>query len=179
MKKYQIIYADPPWQYNAGDFLAQTSLVTSNDNYQYESMKFNDILSLPIASICDDNCLLFIWTTSAFLYGAIQCGNAWGFTFSSVGFVWNKERVNPGNHTMTSCEFVLIMKHGKIPQPRGARNIKQYLSALRSTHSTKPIEIRNRITKMFPTQQKIELFARQKTIGWDSWGNEVKNDIIL
>lgn len=35
------------------------------------------------------------------------------------------------------------------------------------------------ITKMFPTQNKIELFARQKVDGWDSWGNEIESDITL
>ena len=26
---------------------------------------------------------------------------------------------------------------------------------------------------------RIELFAREKTPGWDVWGNEVESDIIL
>jgi len=39
--------------------------------------------------------------------------------------------------------------------------------------------IRDLIHEMFPTQTKIELFARQKTEGWDVWGNEVESDITL
>ena len=35
------------------------------------------------------------------------------------------------------------------------------------------------ITDFYPTQEKIELFAREKTPGWDVWGNEVDSDIEL
>jgi len=78
-----------------------------------------------------------------------------------------------GSYTMSECEICLIGKKGKIPQPRGARNIRQFLSEKKTRHSAKPVEIRNRIEQMFPTQDKIELFARNKTDGWDVWGNEV------
>lgn len=46
-------------------------------------------------------------------------------------------------------------------------------------HSEKPTAVRDRITEMFPTQKKIELFARNKTEGWDFWGNEVDCDVDL
>ena len=74
---------------------------------------------------------------------------------------------------MSQCEICLVGKKGKIPSPRGARNIRQFLSERRSKHSKKPDEIRDRITAMFPEQSKIELFARQYADGWDCWGNEV------
>ncbi len=70
-------------------------------------------------------------------------------------------------------------KHGKIPTPRGARNIKQFLSLPRGKHSQKPLEVRRRIEKMFPTQSKLEMFARCASNGWDLWGNELDNDIDL
>ena len=71
----------------------------------------------------------------------------------------------------------VVGKKGKIPYPRGAKNIRQFLSEKRTNHSVKPNEIRNRIYQMFPTQNKIELFARQKINGWDTFGNEVENSI--
>jgi N6-adenosine-specific RNA methylase IME4 len=68
----------------------------------------------------------------------------------------------------------LVFKKGKIPQPRGARNEKQLIRKLRSEHSKKPEEVRNSIESMFPTQNKIELFAREKPNGWDVWGLDVQ-----
>jgi N6-adenosine-specific RNA methylase IME4 len=32
---------------------------------------------------------------------------------------------------------------------------------------------------MFPTQNKIELFAREKHEDWDVWGNEVESSVAL
>ena len=54
-----------------------------------------------------------------------------------------------------------------------------FLSEKRTKHSAKPNEIRNRIFQMFPTQNKIELFAREKHEGWDVWGNEVESSVAL
>ena len=50
---------------------------------------------------------------------------------------------------------------------------------MRETHSKKPDEIRNRIFSMFPTLNKIELFARQRVEGWDAWGNEIEESPVL
>ena len=67
----------------------------------------------------------------------------------------------------------MVFKRGRIPQPRGARNIRQFISEKRTKHSKKPNEVRHRIEQMFPTQRKIELFAREFADGWDVWGLDV------
>ena len=77
---------------------------------------------------------------------------------------------------MSSCEYVLVGKKGSIPKPRGSRNEQQFLAEERTHHSAKPAEIRNRITRMHPTQKRIELFARVKVFGWDSWGNQLDEE---
>ena len=81
-------------------------------------------------------------------------------------------RVNPGFYTMSQCELCLVFKRGKIPTPRGKRNVRQLVSAKRGPHSVKPDEVRLRIEAMFPSQRKIELFARKGVAGWEPWGLE-------
>ena len=95
-----------------------------------------------------------------------------GFSWATVAFVWNKLRTNPGFYTLSQCELCLVFKRGRIPQPRGARNVRQYLEAERGVHSAKPDEVRVRIAEMFPDQSKIELFARTHHPGWHAWGLE-------
>ena len=51
--------------------------------------------------------------------------------------------------------------------------MRQFLQVKRGKHSEKPEEVAERIYKMFPEQQKIELFSRKKRDGWDSWGLDV------
>lgn len=75
---------------------------------------------------------------------------------------------NPGRYTLSQTEFCLVFKKGKIPTPRGARNVRQLISIPRGAHSEKPEAVIAGITKMFPKQKKIELFARK-----NYWGLEI------
>ena len=174
MKKYQIIYADPPWDYKGQTQHTGNGGESSGGALNhYPTMKLKDLKNLNIQSICDNDCLLFMWATSPHLDQAIDLMKHWGFNWATVGFVWDKQRVNPGFYTMSQVELCLIGKRGKIPKPRGARNIRQLVSSMRTKHSEKPHEVRDRIVEMFPTQNKIELFSRHNIPGWDHWGNQV------
>lgn len=184
LKKYQVIYADPPWDYGGKmqydksciksenkDF--ERDIFISSASFKYPTLKLNQLMELDIPSITADDCLLFMWTTGPQLANSILLGQAWGFEYKTVAFVWDKMVHNPGRYTLSQTEFCLVFKHGKIPTPRGARNVRQLLSIRRGKHSEKPLQIIDGITKMFPDQQKIELFARNNFVGWDNWGLEI------
>lgn len=184
-KKYDIIYADPPWDYGGKTQFDKTSkskevidfsknIFISSANFEYPTVKTSILKQMPIGQITKEDCLLFMWVTNPHLAQGIELGQAWGFEYKTVGFVWDKMIHNPGQYTMSYCELCLIFKKGKIPTPRGARNIKQLIRVPRMEHSRKPIEVLNNIDKMFPTQSKIELFARHKPVGWDVWGLDVE-----
>ena len=188
-KKYQVIYADPPWDYGGKMQYDKTSIKSENIGFKkkifissaelkYPTIKLKHLMDLDVESITDDNCLLFMWTTGPQMSNAVKLGQAWGFEYKTVAFVWDKMIHNPGRYTLSQTEFVLAFKHGKFPQPRGARNVKQLVQAPRSKHSVKPLQIIDGITKMFPSQEKIELFARNNYVGWDNWGLETPNSKI-
>ena len=179
-QKYQIIYADPPWDYKGQkQHTGKGGKDSGGAVIHYPCMKLKDLKKLDIQALCDDDCLLFMWSSSPHLDQAIELMKAWGFAWATVGFVWDKQKVNPGFYTMSQVELCLIGKRGKIPKPRGARNIRQLVSEMRRKHSQKPNEVRKRIEQMFPTQNKIELFARETVDGWDCFGNEVDSDIQI
>lgn len=139
----------------------------------YPTVKLADLKRLGVPGIAAADCLLFMWTTNPHLDQAVELGKAWGFSWATVAFVWDKQRVNPGFYTLSQCELCLVFKRGRIPTPRGARNIRQMVRSKRGAHSQKPDEVRRRIEAMFPAQTKIELFAREKAEGWASWGLEI------
>jgi len=188
MKKYQIIYADPPW-----DFGNRMYSSNKNDHHReisraYNVMTTKDICDLPIDKITDNNCILFIWTTDAHIPDCLKVINAWGFKYKTVGFYWLKKELSGkqvcymGQWTMKNGELCLLATKGKMTQYLKCRKIRQLTEAKRdrTKHSKKPQEIRDKIIEMFGSQlNKIELFAREKTKGWDVWGNEVKSDIDL
>ena len=180
-KKYQIIYADPPWSYN--DKMKGTGLEIEK---HYPTMSVEDICNLPIKNIADNDCLLFIWAVNAMLPEALQVIKSWGFKYKTVGFVWNKLNhrgnlvYNLGRYTMSNCELCLIARKGT--PKRITKNIKQLIIDIRSEHSKKPREARRRIVKLMGDLPRIELFARppkdrlfedDSYKGWDVWGNEV------
>ena len=188
-KKYQVIYADPPWDYGGKMQYDKTVIKDENEGFKkkiflssaefkYPTVKLKDLKKLDVASISADDCLLFMWTTGPQMANSIELGKAWGFEYKTVAFVWDKMVHNPGRYTLSQTEFVLAFKKGKFPQPRGARNIRQMVQIKRGAHSVKPAEIIDGITKMFPEQEKIELFARNNYVGWDNWGLEIPDSKI-
>ena len=188
-KKYQVIYADPPWDYGGkmqydkttikGENIGfEKKIFLSSAGFKYPTLKLKQLKTLDVKSIADDDCILFMWTTGPQLANSVELGEAWGFEYKTVAFVWDQMIHNPGRYTLSQTEFVLVFKKGKIPQPRGARNVRQMVAVPRGKHSEKPIEVIKGITKMFPQQDKIELFARNNFVGWDNWGLEVPDSKI-
>lgn len=170
-KKYEIIYCDPPWHYGATVRRNNGDLIPIE--HYYPTMTMDQLKAMPVKDIAEDNSLCFMWVTGAFMGEAIKLLEAWGFKYKTVAFVWDKQRNNMGYYTMSYCEFVLVGKRGKIPRPF-VKPIKQLFSEKRREHSRKPQGIRTLIEERWPTQSKIELFAREKPLGWDVWGNETE-----
>jgi len=180
-KKFDIIYADPPWDYGGKMQFDKSStskenldlsknIFISSASFVYPTLKTVELMKLKVEEIAKDDCLLFMWATNPHLEQAIKLGTSWGFQYKTVAFIWNKMVHNPGQYTMSYCELCLVFKRGKIPQPRGARNVKQLVEAPRGSHSEKPLKVLENIELMFPTQSHIELFSRRRREGWVSWG---------
>ena len=168
-KKYNIIYADPPWSYrNAGNIHATA---TSH----YHTMNQNDIENLGeyIKRISDTNCMLFIWVTFPKLQEGLDTIKAWGFEYKTIGFNWIKKNKNGSNffgvgwYTKSNSEICLIGVKGK------AIKASNSISQIIEEHSKKPDIVRNKIVEFVGDYPRIELFARQTADGWDCWGDEV------
>lgn len=186
-KKYNIIYADPAWKYSDKRNGKGKNNPTGAGGAlkHYECMEIEDIKKLPIKELADENCYLFIWATSPFMKEAIEVIESWGFKFITIPFVWVKMRNDMseerkdgiGNYTLNNAEYVLLGRKGKYW--RNSTKVKQILLNPKMEHSKKPEEIRRRIVELCGDLPRIELFARQKTEGWDVWGNQVEDSIDL
>ena len=172
MKKYQVIYADPPWQVSKIKRKCRPNQVTMD----YPTMTLEDICALPISEIADDNSVLFLWTTHKWLPYSFMVMQLWGFKYQRT-ITWDKSNGMClfGFHHRT--EFLLFGYRGKLAMYPRKKAVPTILSYKSPRHSQKPDEIRNIVSKFGDT--RIELFARQATMGWDVWGNEVESDINL
>ena len=195
-KKYQVIYADPPWHYHSKNYDSLLHKIkggdgTTDNKYDaecakhYPTLSIDEMKALPIPHIADKNCALFMWTTNAHLQGALDIMQAWGFTYRTIAFNWVKKypngnlRVLPGPWTNGGSEICLMGGKGNMKQFKRDPRVKQCLIQEVSKHSKKPQEIADRIVKLFPEVNRIELFARDAKPGWDVWGNEIENDIQM
>ncbi len=173
-KKYEIIYADPPWNFK---HYSDKGKGRSPDNY-YKTMSLEDIKGLPIEDLASDNCILFLWTTFPFLEKSFEVIKSWGFTYKTVGFVWVKRNRKSsgwfwgmGYWTRSNAEICIIATKGSIT--RQSSSVFQIVDLPIEEHSKKPDIVRNKIVELVGELPRIELFARQKVNGWDTWGNEM------
>jgi len=184
-KKYQIIYADPPWSYNDKMTMKGKHGVIRGAESFYKTMSLDDIKKLPIEKIADDNCSLYLWATAPLLNEALEVIKSWGFKYVNIGFCWVKKTKNGKNHcgmgyyTRGNIELCLFGVKGKVAKNVLDHSIRQVVEEKIGRHSAKPNEVRKRIIQLFGDTKRIELFAREKVEGWDVWGNEVESDIKL
>lgn len=147
-------------------------------------MGIDDICSMRVSDISDENSVLFIWATYPMIELALQTINRWGFKYKTVAFTWVKTNKNDrfftgmGYYTRANPEICLLATKGKIIK-RLSRSVKNLTVSQRGIHSRKPPEIRTKITNLFGDIPRIELFAREKIPGWDMFGNEVESDVII
>ena len=176
--KFDVLLADPPWSYGNSNF-GEKGQATSDADSHYPTMTLDEMKGLPVSDIAAENAMLFLWTTGPFLMESNELALAWGFGYVTAAFVWNKMIPNPGNYTLSECEFVLAFKRGK--RPDGERDYKQrqLLSERRGSHSAKPDEIRLRIERMYPSARRLEMFARERVEGWTAWGLEASGERVL
>ena len=170
-KKYQIIYADPPWSYR--DQGCQGTMAN-----HYSGMAIGDIQALPVSQICGKDCILFMWATFPMLAEALAVIGSWGFEYKTMGFLWVKQNTvkdslfyGLGRWTRGNAEPCLLATRGK--PKRVNRAIRQILFHPRGKHSQKPPDVRFKIVELVGDLPRIELFARDRVSGWDAWGNEV------
>jgi len=175
---YEIIYADPPWDYDGHSQHTSKAAVKSAKDH-YATMTLEQLKALNVRGVSAPNSLCFLWTSSPHLPQAIALLESWGFGYKTVAFVWDKQKTNPGFYTLSQCELCLVGKRGTIPKDRGSRRERQFISEMRGSHSAKPAEVRQRIERMFPGHKKLEMFARVSTEGWDVFGNECSDSIEL
>ena len=176
-KKYNIIYADPPWSYKVW---SKKGMGRSAESH-YKTMSKEDIRGMAnvISQISDKNAVLFLWVTAPCLMEGMELIEKWGFTYKTIGFTWIKQNKNAdslfwgmGYYTRANAELCLIATKGK-PLPRLRRDIHSVILSRIEEHSKKPDETRERIVALFGDLPRIELFARQHAEGWDCWGDEV------
>lgn len=205
-KQYEIIYADPPWDYDD-----KANSGKRGASHKYQCMDLQDIMALPVKRLAAPNSVLFMWHVGPMPMEAIKVAEAWGFTVRNFkAFTWVKlnkrfaaavkKAFNIPPEEIQTLEddailemMVSLTKMGMGHWTRG--NTEDVLIATRGRpkrfdkgvkqtvfaphpgiHSAKPDEVRDRVVAVAGDKPRIELFSRGRYPGWDVWGNQVPKE---
>ncbi len=177
-KKYQIIYADPPWEVKAGPPWSSSG---KSQDLNYSTMTLESIMLLPIRDIADKNCHLYLWTINKYIEQSYKIARRWGFKPSCL-ITWCKKPhgLGLGGAFVQTTEHILFCRKGKLPTNK--RVDTTWFEHKRLRHSEKPQLFRDLILIASGNLPRIELFARppkdllfedENYKGWDLWGDEV------
>jgi N6-adenosine-specific RNA methylase IME4 len=180
-KKYKIILSDPPWQF--GNKKTGGSL-KSGAASKYLTTGIDGLKLIDVNSIADDDCTLIMWYVGAMPQEAIDLVNSWGFKIKNMnGFVWGKltpkgnKSFGMGFRTRAGTESAIIATRGK--PPVASHSVRAFHEFKVRAHSQKPDEFRDLIVELCGDLPRLEMFAREKTDGWDVFGDEVADSIII
>jgi N6-adenosine-specific RNA methylase IME4 len=199
---FACILADPPWQFTTfsakgrdrcpdAPLSAKAARNLSRQNRperHYATMSLDDIKALPVADVAAKVCMLLMWAVDPMLPQAIAVGEAWGFTYKTVGFYWAKLRregstrhllhgeaahklfpMGTGYWTRANPEPCLLFTRGKPKRLSSA--VRKLMIARRREHSRKPDEQYDAIEQLVAGPY-LELFGRQTRPVWTTWGND-------
>ena len=164
---YNVIYADPAWDYISEEALG------------YPTMSLQDIQAMPVNTIAADDAVLFLWCSASLIGDALKVIESWGFNYKTHA-IWDKQKAGQGAYFRIQHELLLIATRGDVPEvPYEAREASVFDDPT-GAPSEKPKRIREVIDAMYPEFRKIELFCRgTPAMGWDGWGNECANDPLF
>lgn len=160
--------ADPPWRYG------NTSTRGAAEDH-YPTMTLADLQDLPVTDWAKEESHLYLWTTNGFLREAFSVMDAWGFTYKTT-LVWVKPQMGMGNYFRSSTEYVLFGVRGGLQTL--VRDQLNWFTAARGRHSAKPGAFYDIVERSSPGPW-LEMFARVQRLGWETWGNEALEHVVV
>lgn len=173
---FGVILADPPWQFENYSEKGEGK----NPNQHYPCSSTDEIAAFPVEALAAADCALFMWAIFPMLPDALRVMERWGFTYKSAA-PWAKQSPSgeswafgPGYWFRGAAEILLFGTRGKPSRADSteARSIRNLIIAPVREHSRKPDDVHRIAETWFPEARKVELFARQRRLGWAAWGNE-------
>lgn len=178
-KKYDLIYADPPWKQSKGG-KKSIRKNSSGKPLDYPVCSLDEIREhLKVASeLTSENSILFLWTIKKYLFEAERIAKELGYKLHAR-MIWNKVTGIPAAFTIRyGHEYLLYMYKGKLtPVTKNERGkIHSVFTEKVKRHSQKPEIAYEIIERLYPNLKKIELYARNRRKYWDCWGDEMREE---
>ena len=172
---YSTVLIDPPWRFaNRTGKMAPEHRRLS----RYSTMTVEEMKELPVPKLVAPQSHLYLWCPNALLAEGLDLMQGWGFTYKT-NLVWYKIRKDGGPdgrgvgfYFRNVTELILFGVRGSMRTLPPGRRQTNIIATRKREHSKKPAEQYQLIQDCSPGPY-LELFARERAPGWDSWGDEV------
>ena len=159
--KYKVIVIDPPWQYEK-----RNDDMTHRGRCPYPTMTIEELCAMNLPM--DDDCIIWLWTTNAFMHESFHIVEAWGLVPKTI-LTWVKDRMGLGDWLRGKTEHCILAVKGK--PLINLTNETTVIEAPVREHSRKPDKFYELVNNLCPGR-KLEVFAREKHEGFDVYGAE-------
>lgn len=168
---YDVIVIDPPWPIQK----VKRRVRPNQKEMDYSMMSIDDIKSLNVANLANDNCMVFMWQIDKFLYESKEILEEWGFKYH-LTLAWDKGNGMSLAGFNRRTEYVVVGYKGKLEMYPKRKTVKTSFSAKSTGHSVKP-DLFYEMLEVIPGK-KVDVFARKQREGWDVLGNEIDGQDI-
>jgi len=163
MDQYEVLLADPPWQY------VQKGVSGAAENH-YSTLSFKEIRNYTLPKMSVDSAA-FLWVPNAFLKEGLEVLDAWGYKYKTI-ITWVKPYLGLGFYLRNATEQLLFGTRGQVTRKVKEKNVLNWFIAERREHSRKPEHQYWIVERLFDGPY-VELFSRHRRLGWDSFGDEL------
>ena len=183
-EKFDVLVIDPPW--NQGKPARRDVRPNQTTKLDYPTLSKEDIMKLPVTNWSKKNCFIWLWVTNSkdkktrepIIKTGFDLLSHWGFSYYTT-ITWDK-KTGPcpfGPYQITT-EHILFGYRGTVKfEKESLGKMKTAFTESSSAHSVKPDSFYQLINKYFKGN-KLDVFARQKRIGFKGWGNEYNKSSI-
>ena len=172
---YKTVLADPPWKMDLQGGNYSKTRNKRPKRLPYQTMSIAEVCALPVGQMADDGCHLWLWTANQYLRQGFDVMDAWGFKYLAP-ITWVKPS-GLGHWFIHRTQTILFGYKGRCEFPL-ERYLPNVFEAPAGRHSAKPEKSYDLIERVSPGP-RLELFARERRLGWSAWGNEVASDVTL
>jgi N6-adenosine-specific RNA methylase IME4 len=173
--KFEVFMIDPPWK----QLKSNKRRVRANQGKEldYPTLSLAAIFALldqEIFTLAAEHHCVFLWTIDKYLSESEAAMTERGY-IRHCRLIWDKTNGIAAAFTIRfSHEYLVWYYKPKLPLISNAsRGIFRTVFAERSRqHSRKPDFAYRMVEQLYPAQQKIDVFSREKRLGWEQFGNQ-------
>jgi N6-adenosine-specific RNA methylase IME4 len=172
---FSVLMIDPPWLKKKGGL--RKARPNQGRNLDYETMptdKIFDLLDAEIFNNTTENHAVFMWTIEQYLNDCDKYMEQRGYR-RHCRFIWDKTNgVAPAFTVRYSHEYLIwYYKEKMLPISKEQQGkFMTVFSEKAREHSRKPEYAYRMVEALYPNENRIDVFSREKREGWYQFGNQ-------